>query len=137
VSRRLAIQEVLCVRCEEPTAEDHAEVRRRERPCGPCRAELLGTVYLVAPTDTLPNLLLRNRFWGSAINPEDGPTGGRAIHRALLAWGHALGQLLGQLQDLDRHLMETSPEEAVAEAVMGEEPLAGTHPPHRPPLPRA
>lgn len=119
--------EVLCCRCGEPTAEGHAEVRRRLRPCGLCRAELLGTVYLVAPTDTLPNLLLRGprrrdanaeEFWEEAA-------GGPAIHRALLAWGHALGLLLSQLRHFDQHLMETTPEEAVADAVMGAEPLAG------------
>lgn len=118
----IPIPEWSCVRCGELLTEGHSEVRRGKRPCGPCRAEMLGRVYLVAPTDVVPGLLLGARRRDEL--PADRPEGRQAIHRTLLAWGHALGLLLSQLQHFDQHLMETSPEEDVAEALMGTEPLA-------------
>ena len=106
-----AIQEVSCCRCKEPTAEAHAEVRRGERPCGPCRAELLGKIYLLAPTTAMPGL----------APPR---TGGEAIHEGLRKWAEDLLTLALDVKSFAQHLMETTPEEAVAEAVMGAEPLA-------------
>jgi hypothetical protein len=111
VRRPRAIHEVLCGRCGEPTAEAHAEVRRGYRPCGLCRAEMLGKIYLVGPTPVPQSPVI--------------PTGGEAIHESLRKWAEDLLTLALDVKLFAQHLMETSPEEAVAEAVLGEEPLAG------------
>lgn len=122
-----AIQETLCRRCEEPTDEPIAEVRRGDMACGPCRAELTGTIYLVAPNQALPSLLTAG-LWREDQVPtagQVGPTGGEAIHGLLEMWCNTLVALAGAVQLFDRHLMETTSEQEVADAVMGEEPLAG------------
>ena len=129
MSRRLAIQEVLCRRCAQPTAEAVAEVRRGDMPCGPCRAADMGTVFLVAPDKVIPSLVMVGLWQQDQVVsvPEVGPTGRQAIHRCLQDWAAVLAELLSQVGHFTQHLMETSPEEEVAEAVMGGEPLAGAH----------
>jgi len=124
-----AIQEVLCGRCEEPTAEPISEVRRGEMPCGPCRAETSGTVYLVAPDKAMPYLVTSGIWREDQVMTAGpvGPRGGEAIQQVLAVWCEALMSLAMSVNSFSRHLMETSPEERVADAVMGEEPLAGTH----------
>lgn len=122
-----AIQMTLCRRCEEPTDESLAEVRRGDLACGPCRAEVTGTVYLVAPNAALPATLTAD-LWprdAPAVGGARGATGGEAIHGLLEKWCETLKALADAVQYFDQRLMETTSEEKVADAVMGEEPLAG------------
>lgn len=117
-----AASDNVCLRCGAPYPDaDLAEAGIPDWPwwmCSPCRAEATGTVCLELPRTASPSTLPITVARGLPLRV--------AIKKTLRTWQAGLHSAAGLVDDFIARL-DPSDAEAVANAVMGEDPLGEAH----------
>lgn len=104
---------VPCPMCGERASRPTMLMRNEPWACSPCRAEATGTVYLRLPPFASPSTV--GALFGNGETALD----------SLRRWAQGLSTAAAKVTDVCDELVWTPDAEAVAHAVMGEDPALG------------